>query len=241
MKSHCLVIAGVSVLVFSMVSRAEIQTVVDRSEDPTASFKFANVPPPFRNDAATKAGFTIVDGAMDHNGGNADKLHDGRVPTEDDQPSENFFFQAGSEGGRLLVDLGSAIDIRQVNTYSWHPTTRGPQVYQLYASDGNGDFNARPKKGTDPDQCGWKRVAKIDTRPKKGETGGQYGVSISDSGGTIGKYRLGSEDFNQRVSRSKFGRMPFFAKANLGYLTLQGDHGQVSFRNIKIRLIEAKK
>ena len=54
-------------------------------------------------------------------------------------------------------------------------------------------------------------------------------------------YILGSEDFSQRVARSKFSRMPLFAKSHIGYLALQGDHGQVSFRNIKIRPIEAKK
>ena len=44
----------------------------------------------------------------------------------------------------------------------------------------------------------------------------------------------------QLVVKSKFGGMPLFAKSNIGYLTLQGDHGQVSFRNIKIRRIEAR-
>jgi hypothetical protein len=65
--------------------------------------------------------FTIVDGAEDNNGGGLEKLHDGRLPTEEDEPSENFFFHSGTDGGRLLVDLGNAIDIKQVNTYSWHP------------------------------------------------------------------------------------------------------------------------
>jgi len=50
-------------------------------------------------------------------------------------------------------------------------------------------------------------------------------------------YVLGSEDFNQRVAKSKFGKMPHFAKSDSGYIALQGDHGQVSFRNIKIRPI----
>src|SRR5881628_3671453 len=175
MKSHTLVFAGASVIVFGMVSPAEVRIVADRSENPTASFKFKNVPAPSKNDAATKARFTIVDGEEDNNGGTLDRLHDGRVPTEDDQPSENFFSQAGTDGGRILVDLGGAIDIEQVNTYSWHPTTRGSQLYQLYASDGQGDFNSQPKKGTAPDKCGWKLVAKVDTRPKEGEDGGQYG------------------------------------------------------------------
>jgi len=54
------------------------------------------------------------------------------------------------------------------------------------------------------------------------------------------EYVLGSDDFNERVAKSKFGRMPFFAKSNIGYIALQGDHGSVSFRNIKIRPLPAK-
>jgi hypothetical protein len=54
------------------------------------------------------------------------------------------------------------------------------------------------------------------------------------------EYVLGSEDFNARVAKSKFGKMPFFAKAAGGFIALQGDHGSISFRNIKVRPIEAK-
>lgn len=54
-------------------------------------------------------------------------------------------------------------------------------------------------------------------------------------------YVLGSQDFNARVAKSKFAKMPKFAKTGHGAIALQGDHGQVSFRNIKIRPIEAKK
>ena len=54
-------------------------------------------------------------------------------------------------------------------------------------------------------------------------------------------YVLGSDDFNQRVAKSKFSRMPVFAKSDNGYITLQGDHGQVSFRNIKIRPLQTGK
>ncbi len=53
-------------------------------------------------------------------------------------------------------------------------------------------------------------------------------------------YVLGSEDFNSRVAKSKFGKMPNFAKFNQGSIALQGDHGQVSFRNIKVRPIQPK-
>jgi hypothetical protein len=53
------------------------------------------------------------------------------------------------------------------------------------------------------------------------------------------EYVLGSDDFKARVAKSKFGKMPFFAKSNTGYLALQGDHGSVSFRNIKVRPLPA--
>lgn len=53
------------------------------------------------------------------------------------------------------------------------------------------------------------------------------------------EYVLGSDDFNTRVAHSKFGRMPHFAKSNIGFIALQGDHGQVSFRNIKVRTIKS--
>lgn len=54
-------------------------------------------------------------------------------------------------------------------------------------------------------------------------------------------YVIGSEDFKARVAKSKFGSMPLFAKPTSGFLALQGDHGQVSFRNLKIREIAEKK
>jgi hypothetical protein len=52
------------------------------------------------------------------------------------------------------------------------------------------------------------------------------------------EYVLHSDDFNDRVARSKFGRMPNFAKADSGFVGLQGDHGAIAFRNIKIRPIK---
>ncbi len=58
---------------------------------------------------------------------------------------------------------------------------------------------------------------------------------------TYFEYVLGSEDFNRRVAESKFSKMPLFAKSNKGYIALQGDHGSVSFRNIKVLPLTPKK
>lgn len=52
------------------------------------------------------------------------------------------------------------------------------------------------------------------------------------------EYVLGSEDFKARVAKSKFAGMPNFAKARTGSIAFQGDHGVVSFRNVKIRALK---
>ena len=189
-------------------ARADVAVVAEHNSNDKASaaFRFANVPAPSRTDAATTARFTIVDGERDDNGGSLDVLHDGKLPSQEDQPSENLFFNAGTDGGRLAIDLGTVIEIRQVNTYSWHPSTRGPQVYQLYASDGTAsEFNGKPKRGIEPAKCGWKLVAKVDTRPKTGESGGQFAVSVSDSDGTLGKYRYLLLDISRTEADDDFG------------------------------------
>ena len=172
----------------------------------SAAFKFKTIPAPAKNDLAANAKFVIVDGEQDENGGGLEKLHDGKLPSEEDAPGDNFFFNAGTEGGRLLVDLGNVVALKQVNTYSWHPNTRGPQVYKLYASDGKAEgFVAQPKQAIAPEKCGWKKIADVDTRPKVGEGGGQYAVSISDSQGGLGRYRYLLFDISRTEDADTFG------------------------------------
>ena len=206
MKKHIIIASTALVLVAAVSARAEIKVTADRNAEGTPKFKFEHVPLPSKTDAAAKAKFTIVDGEQDENGGSVEKLNDGGVPSEADEPAQNFFFNAGTEGGRLVVDLGSVIEIKRVNTYSWHPNTRGPQVYKLYASDGKAEeFKARPGHGTALDKSRWKLLAKVDTRSKDGENGGQYGVSISDSEGNLGKYRYLLFDISQTETEDAFG------------------------------------
>lgn len=52
------------------------------------------------------------------------------------------------------------------------------------------------------------------------------------------EFVYGSEDFWARVKKSKFSKFPGFAKAERGHIAIQGDHGLVKFRNIKIRSIK---
>lgn len=208
MKSVKMVALLAVCLLSALVSRGGIKIVIDQNgtEAATPRYTFKNVPAPSRNDAATKATFVLVDGVRDGNSGELHKLNDGKLPEEADEPGENFFFDAGTEGGRLLVDLQGVIALKQVNSYSWHPGSRGPQVYTLYASDGQtARFNAQPKHGLDPEKCGWRVIAKVDTRVEHGLAGGQYGVSISDSSGTMGKYRYLLFAISRTETQDAFG------------------------------------
>ncbi len=172
----------------SSLSQAAVKVEIAHSET-DQGFKLDPIPPPATNDAATAATFTLVDGQRDGNGGDLAVLHDGKIPSDADEPSKNFFFQNGTNGGRIEVDLGKSVSIKSVQTYSWHPRSRGPQVYKLYAAVGNEPgFKDAPKRETDPLTAGWKAIAKVDTR-KKG-TGGQHAVSISGSADAdLGEFR----------------------------------------------------
>ena len=177
---------------FTLVSASQVKITVDQNTGSaaTSTFKFKRVPSPVKDNAAATAKLTLVVGRADGNSAGLKALTDGILPENDDDPSANFFFNAGSDGGRFLLDLGSPIEITQVNTYSWHANSRGPQVYNLFASEGAGPgFNPTPDSRTDPATCGWKLIATVDTVPTQGETGGQYGVSITDASGSLGKFR----------------------------------------------------
>lgn len=53
------------------------------------------------------------------------------------------------------------------------------------------------------------------------------------------EYVLGSDDFWKRVAKSKFSEYKQFAKSASGRIAIQGDHGKVAFKNIKIRRLKA--
>ena len=170
----------------------QIKIATDHNSNVTATsaFKFKNVPPPAKDDAAQNAKLMLLDGDVDPNGGGLSALTDGVAPATEDQPAANLFFTAGTGGGRFRIDLGKAIEIDRVNTYSWHPGSRGPQVYRVWGNDeSDPKFNAEPKGTIDLAGCGWKQIALVDTRSSDGQDGGQYGVSISSLQGSLGSYR----------------------------------------------------
>jgi hypothetical protein len=209
--SPCLVTTAFTILCFIVLpiaAHAQVKVTFDHNSNPTATraFKFKNVPSPAKDDAAAKAKLLLIEGEADGNGADLSALTDGALPTEEDQPAANFFWNAGTGGGRFQMDLGSIIEIAQVNTYSWHPNTRGPQVYRLWASDGAlPNFNPAPKTNIDLAASGWKLITVVDTRSKEGDDGGQFGVSITDARGSLGKFRYLLFDCYVTETADEFG------------------------------------
>lgn len=170
----------------------DVKVTIDHNANDVAKqgFKFKNVSSPVKDDAAAKAKLVLIDGEIDGNGADLTAVTDGLLPTDSDEPGANFFFNAGTSGGRFRLDFGHAIDVAQVNTYSWHPNTRGPQVYKLYGSVGDDPkFNADPNRRIDPATVGWVMIASVNTAATHGGEGGQYAVAITSASGTLGKYR----------------------------------------------------
>jgi hypothetical protein len=110
-------------------------------------------------------------------------------------------------------------------------------------------------KAADPQKCGWLyALYKPEIDPKTGKTldatkpAGEWNhvrVVISPekcehiiNGVKYFDYVMDSDDFRARVAKSKFGKMPNFAKSNHGAIVLQGDHGKVAFRNVKVRSLD---
>lgn len=181
-------LAAVAIL-FACAANAEVTITIDRSTT-TPAFHFARVPPPSKDDAASNAKVELIAGTIDRNSAGLAALTDGRVPGTEDEPEANLFFRGDSWGGRFRIDLGAVTDIAAVNTYSWHPDTRAPQVYRVYGSDGTDpNFNPMPGVKIDLTTCGWREIAFVDTRTKEGDAGGQYGVCITDTRGSLGRYR----------------------------------------------------
>lgn len=197
-------------LLVPLAGHAEVKTVTERN----LVLSFKNVPAPSDSDAATQAKFTLVDGQRDGNGGELTALNDGKIPTSEDRPRENFFFAPATDGGRISADLGRVVDIKEINTYSIHRDTRAPQVYAVYGSAASVGIDLAPKKGTDPTTVGWKLIANVDTRAPDADHGGAHGVSITDPQGLVGKYRHLLFDISRTENDDAFGNT-FFSEIDI--------------------------
>jgi hypothetical protein len=235
-----LLIPGALVLVFGIVSLAEIksgagadteagwQTLFNGKDlDGWHNFKATTIRP----------GWQVKDGILVC----ADPHNAGDLCTKDQFDWFEFELEYNiSEGG----NSGIMFHVSDKGNAAW---ASGPE-FQL-------EDNA---KAADPQRCGW--LYALYQPPADPATGkpldatkpaGQWNhvrllvtpeKCVHEINGVkYFEYSLSSDDFKQRVAKSKFNSMPLFAKIDKGHIALQGDHGQVSFRNIKIRPIEAKK
>ena len=170
----------------------DVTVTFDQNTNDTATreFKFKRIASPVKDDVAANAKLTLIDGELDAGGAELAGLIDGRLPRDEDEPGSNVYFRAGSSGGRFRMDFGSAIEVMRVNSYSWHPNSRGPQLYKLYGTDGSDPkLNLDPKRGVDPATAGWKLIALVSTLSDQGEEGGQYAATVVNASGSLGKYR----------------------------------------------------
>lgn len=178
----------ISILLLMLVAFFDAQVTFEHNPSSVANreFKFRKIASPSKDDAGLNAKLTLIDGDLDQSSGALSTLVDGRLPQDEDEPGGNVFFRAGSTGGRFRMDFTTPIEIARINSYSWHPNSRGPQLYKVYGADGSEpNLNLDPKRGVDPASCGWKLIALVSTLSDKTDDGGQYAASVSD----VGKYR----------------------------------------------------
>jgi hypothetical protein len=59
------------------------------------------------------------------------------------------------------------------------------------------------------------------------------------NGKQVVEYELGSDELKRLIAQSKFKDMPRFARESEGYIALQHHGGEVAFRNIRVRRLDA--
>ena len=146
------------------------------------------------------------------------------------EPFENYEFSiewktTGNSGLLIRVDpkakgpiYGVAPEM-QIERSSGNGSTSAAGLYALYEIEGN--------KIIHPD--GWNHVK----------------IRMVDGHGThwfngkkIYEYQIGSDDWNQRVAKSKFRNNKGFGLTAKGHIGLQSHGHSVAFRNIKIRTLK---
>ena len=174
------------------------------SGDGTEQFQFPTISSPSKDDIAdqSKGGATITapQGKLRTARSlspNPNVLIDGRGQSKQDSPRESLFFENGRYGS-LLMDLGRAVSIRKINSYSWHQhnriedhRVRAHQGYVLYGFAGETPPSAEAVG--DPDS-GWVRIARVNSDQffqvhQKLDRPAQQACSIFASKGELGKYR----------------------------------------------------
>jgi len=125
-----------------------------------------------------------------------------------------------TEEGSVPWHTGPEVQIQDSTSAAKDPQKPG-WLYQLYKSD----VDAAKPAGE------WNELRILIT-PEK--------CATWMNGQLYYEYVKGSKDWDDRVAKSKFAKLPSFGKPTKGHICLQDHNNPVSFRNIKIRVIEGK-
>ena len=174
------------------------------SGDESRDFRFPTIVPPSNQDYADIlkgfASASVGRGLLRSRPNwtvNPNSILDGSGQTNQDSPRESVFFENDVKNGSLLIDLGKAISIAKINSYSWHQHNSIPQhndrAQQKFTLFGWPDQEL-PDLEIPATESGWVRIARVnsehffhvkqlDNRPS------QQACSIFASKGEIGDYR----------------------------------------------------
>jgi hypothetical protein len=117
-------------------------------------------------------------GARDHD---LPRLIDGEMSLSDDDTGRSTWLDGGP--ARLVMDLGTEIEIDRINTFSRHRADRAPQRYVLYGAGGN----SMPGPAARNLGGAWQRIGVVDTTPLG--QGGMHVSSIAAKGEFLGRFR----------------------------------------------------
>ena len=182
--------------------QAQVMVRIERG-DGTAAFRFPTIEPPSDRDYADRsaghASIRLVRGALRTASvipsGAVELLLDGRGQSAQDSPAESVFLDDNAAGA-LLMDLGRAVSIAKINTFSWHQDrkpqnrVRAVQKFTLYGYDGE----TPPAIAGDFEQAGWRQVARVNSDDffrvmQPVDRPAQQACSITGARGAVGRYR----------------------------------------------------
>ncbi|MDA7926813.1 hypothetical protein N9B21_02125 [Verrucomicrobiales bacterium] len=142
----------------------------------TKEFQFPTIPPPGTSDFAdvSKGNAKIKWWPSDINdqrnrpsekSGSLELLINGKGQETEDSPSESVFFRDGANG-LFLIDLGSAVPVAKINTYSWHRNWEDPELrrraVQRFTLWGCGSEKPETLPSTETN-AKWTRIARVNT------------------------------------------------------------------------------
>jgi FecR protein len=186
---------------------ARVSVRIERGDE-TPAFRFPTIEPPSDQDYADArqghAKIRVARGILplppkvhpNAASGPIEALVDGHGQSSTDAPRESVYFDNASDG-MILLDLGSAVSVEKINTYSWHKNQlfadnrlRAQQNYWLYGFAGA----SAPSVDGPLEAAGWVSIAHVNTDEFFGvvtrlDRPAQQACSITSATGTLGRYR----------------------------------------------------